>query len=252
MDYLHPHAAPFRFESHESDEVLFLHGWTGSPAHLRPLSRVIAEAGYPVTAPLLAGHGTTEADMADTTWRDWVRTAGEAAQGILDRGHRLHLAGLSMGGVISLLIAPTFGASSVTTINAPIKVHDWRVRFSGLMRGSKTIKELPEDDTSPEGTEEFWQSYQDRPVGTVADLFDLVRAVKRNLAAVESPALIIQSHADETVKPESGRLIYEGISSTDKRLLWLQRSRHVATLDAERHLIADAMLDLLETSASAG
>ncbi len=251
MEYLHPHVAPFRFEAHARDEVLFLHGWTGSPSHLRPLARVIADAGYPVTAPLLAGHGTTEAHMAKTTWRDWLRTAGEAAQAILDRGHRLHLAGLSMGGVITLLMAPTFEASSITTINAPMKVHNWRVRFSGLFRGSARIEELPEEQLPPTDTLEYWQDYKDRPVGTVAELFDLVRAARRNLTAVTSPALIIQSRADETVKPESGRIVYDGISSTEKQLVWLDQSRHVATLDMERHLIADAMLGHLAANAPA-
>lgn len=252
MTYLHPHAAPFRHEAHTQDEVLLLHGWTGSPAHLRPLARSLADAGYPVTVPLLAGHGTTESDMATTGWRDWVRSAGESAQEILDRGHRLHLAGLSMGGIISLLIGPSFGASSITTINAPIKVHNWRVRFSGLMRGSQRIRDLPPDPEPPADTEEYWQGYDDQPVGTVAELFDLVRAARRNLHLVTAPALIVQSNADETVKPESGQIIYDGISSTGKRLLWLTRSRHVSTLDVERHLIAAAMLDHLDAAADDG
>jgi esterase/lipase len=52
------------------------------------------------------------------------------------------------------------------------------------------------------------------------------------------------------VKAKSGRIIYDGISSKDKRLLWLDESRHVSTLDVERHLIAKAMLDRLETAAT--
>ena len=249
VSYFHPHVAPFRHESQSADELLFIHGWTGTPAHLRPLARFVADAGHPVTAPLLAGHGTTELDMVQTTWRDWVRTAGEAAQEILDRGHRLHLAGLSMGGIISLLLAPVFGASSVTTINAPIKVHNWQVRFSGFMRGSEKIRELPYDPPPNDDVAEFWQGYDDRPVGTVAELFDLVKAVRRNLDRVTAPALIIQSHADETVKAESAQIIYDGISSQDKRLLWLERSRHVSTLDVERHIIGEAIVDHIETSA---
>ena len=57
--------------------------------------------------------------------------------------------------------------------------------------------------------------------------------------------------ADETVKPESGRIVYDGISSTEKQLVWLDQSRHVATLDMERHLIADAMLGHLAANAPA-
>ena len=75
--------------------------------------------------------------------------------------------------------------------------------------------------------------------GGSCELFDLVKAAKRNLHRVTTPTLVVQSTADETVKHESGQMIYDGISSEDKRLLWLNRSRHVSTLDVERHVIAE-------------
>ena len=240
---LHPNAAPFRLDGEGQDEIVFIHGWTGSPAHLRPISRVLCDAGYHVSAPLLAGHGTTESDMANTTWRDWVRSAGEAAEDVLERGHRLHLAGLSMGGAICLLIAPVFGAASVTTINAPIKVFDWKVKLSPLVRGSAKIRKLPPDVVPTGEMAEFAQHYDDQPVGTIAELLDLVRAVRRNLATVKSPTLVVQSLADETVKPVSANIIFDGLGSVEKRILWLPRSQHVATTGDERHLIADAMVD---------
>lgn len=250
MTYLHPHAAPFRFEGHLRDEVVFLHGWTGSPAHLRPLARVIADAGYSVTAPLLAGHGTTERDMVRTTWRDWLRSAAQAAQDVVDRGNRLHLAGLSMGGVLALLMNPTFRGASITTINAPMKVHSKRSQIGWLLRGSDRIRELPPDIPPDDEVAEYWQSYDDQPVGTIAELLDLIRAARNNLGRVTARALIIQSESDETVRRESGQIIYDGISSFQKRLLWLPAARHVATLDAERHLIAEAMLDHLTAAAA--
>lgn len=249
--YLHPHAAPFRFEGDRTDELLFIHGWTGSPAELRPLARSIADAGFPVSAPLLAGHGTRERDMVGTTWRDWLRSAAEAAEAVLDRGNRLHLAGLSMGGVLALLMNPTFKGASITTINAPIRVHSRRVLLAGLLRGSTRIREQPPGEPPHEDVAEFWQSYDDQPVGTVAELFDLVRAARNNLSRVTARALIIQSEADETVKRESGQIIYDGISSFQKRLLWLPASRHVATLDIERDVIATAMVEHLEAAAAA-
>ncbi len=250
MTYLHPHAAPFRFEGSLTDEVVFLHGWTGSPAHLRPLARVIADAGYSVTAPLLAGHGTTERDMVGTTWREWLRSAAEAAQEVIDRGNRLHLAGLSMGGVLALLMNPTFRGASITTINAPIRVHSRRSHIAWLVRGSDRIRELPPDIPPDDEVAEYWQSYDDQPVGTAAELVDLIRAARKNLSRVTARALIIQSEADETVHRESGQIIYDGISSFQKRLLWLPTSRHVATLDSERHLIAEAMLEHLAAAAA--
>ena len=100
------------------DAFLLLHGWTGSPAHFRPAARFLHERGYAVSVPRLAGHGTSVHDMADTGWRDWVRSALDGFYGLAAGYARVHVAGLSMGGVISLLLAATCDVASVTTINA--------------------------------------------------------------------------------------------------------------------------------------
>ncbi len=210
--YLHPHAAPFRFDGPGADAVVLIHGWTGSPAHFRPLGQELNEAGYTVVAPLLAGHGTAIEDMVGTGWRDWMESALGPALELIDEGKRLHLVGLSMGGVISLLLAPVVDAASVVTINAPQKVWDHRSRLGPIFRGSDRIR--PGTPTVPAPIEvlEYQQHYEGTPIGTIAELNDLIRAAHRNLGQVECPALIIQSRADETVKPVSGEIIYDGIS----------------------------------------
>lgn len=245
-DYLHPLVAPFRLEGDRADAVVLLHGWTGSPAHLRDLGRIINESGYTVVGPLLAGHGTSLADMALTGWRDWVRSAVQPALELSDRP--LHLIGLSMGGVISLLLAPALGARSITTINAPQVVYDRRFRLSAAYRGSNRIE--PSDPPEPAAPEmrQYQQQYNGAPIGTVAELRDLMRAAGRNLHRVTCPALVIQSRTDETVRPKSAEMIYDGVNSKEKGLVWLENSRHVATLDDERDVIVDAVLEHLEAA----
>ncbi|MES1206311.1 MAG: hypothetical protein ABUS79_10280, partial [Pseudomonadota bacterium] len=58
--------------------VLCLHGITGTPWEVRPLAEGFMRLGCSVEAPMLAGHGGTLADLARTTWRDWLASA-EAA-----------------------------------------------------------------------------------------------------------------------------------------------------------------------------
>ena len=52
---------------------------------------------------------------------------------------------------------------------------------------------------------------------------------------------MIQSHADQTVRPASGKIIYDGVGAAVRRMVWLQDSSHVATLDVERHEVAAEM-----------
>src|SRR4051812_28032023 len=66
--------------------VLLLHGFTSSPAEVRPLGDFLAAQGYTVYSPLLAGHGTAPEDLRGTTWRDWVASA-EAGEEVLRDAH---------------------------------------------------------------------------------------------------------------------------------------------------------------------
>lgn len=247
-EYLHPLVAPFRFEGERAESVLLLHGWTGSPAHMRDLGQRLNEGGYTVVAPLLAGHGTTLEDMAGTGWRDWVRSAVEPAMEIIATGDVLHLVGLSMGGLISLLLSITLDAASVTTINAPQLVWDRKARLVRFFRGSKRIERTEPPVAAPPQMRKYQQQYNGSPVGTAADLVDLVRATRRNLSRVTCPALVIQSKTDETVRPRSGEIIYDSLGSHEKGLVWLEHSRHVAVIDEERDVISAAILEHLESA----
>lgn len=250
--YIHPYAAPFSLEGERADAVLLLHGWTGSPAHLRVLGTELNEAGFAVRAPLLAGHGTSLDDMVGTGWRDWMRSALERAVELGGGGRRIHLVGLSMGGVMALLLAPVLDAATVTTINAPQKVWDKRNRVARLFRGSDRIDPGAPPVPVVDDMRDYQQQYDGTPIGTVAELGDLIRAANRNLHRVTCPALIIQSKNDETVKPVSAEIIYDGIASTEKGLVWLEDSRHVAPLDKERDLISHAILEHLERHSDSG
>lgn len=195
---------------------------------------------------MLAGHGTSLEDMVETGWRDWMRSAAEAATEIVDTGRRIHFVGLSMGGVMSLLMAPVFDAESVTTVNAPQRVWDRRSRLATAYRGSKRIDVGEPPIPAPAEVLKYQQQYNGTPIGTVAELGDLILAANHNLPRVTCRALIIQSRVDETVKPVSADIIYDGISSAEKGLVWLEKSRHVAVLDVERDIIADAIVDHLK------
>lgn len=239
---MHPMVDSIRVDGDVREGVVLLHGWTGSPAHFRLLAPLLAERGHSVRAPLLPGHGTDPADMLATTWRDWVRVGVEAAGELVSAGSRLHIVGLSMGGAIGLLMAPALGAASLTTINAPMKVHDRLARFSWLVRGTRRMRPHPSREAPADEAAAFHLQYEQSPLGAAADLFDLVRAARANLARVTCPTLVIQSRADETVRPGSAIIIHDRISSPTKRVVWLEHARHVALVDPERAVVHSEIL----------
>ena len=44
----------------------------------------------------------------------------------------------------------------------------------------------------------------------------------------------MHSHNDHTVHPGNAEMIFNEVSSTDKELVWVDRSYHVITLDHDR------------------
>lgn len=239
---LHPLAEAFEIEPDRTDVVVLLHGWTGSPSHMRLLGADLAAAGFGVVAPLLPGHGTHVDDLVKTGWRDWVRAGAEAALRVEESGRRLHLAGLSMGGLLGVLLAVPFPVASLTTINSPIHIYSRSAALARLTRGSQRVRHDPPQERHPDFAHDYAHHYEGTPLGAVADLFDVMRASKRALPLVGAPALVVQSQMDETVRPSSGTYLYQRLGSPFKRLVWLERSAHLATLDIERDRIAEELV----------
>ena len=249
MSYLHEAARPFEFAGDRDHGVVLLHGWTGSPAHLRMLGGFLHEQGFTVSAPALAGHATSHHDMVGTGWRDWVATAAGAARDLDRRGLRVHFVGLSMGGLISLLLTPPFRAASVTTINAPMLTRRRLASAAHLVKHVRSFHEWEQVEPPEDEGADYWHQYAAAPLATVPDLLFLVRTARAHLERVTSPLLVVQSKVDETVRPESARLIRDGAGSSAKRIIWLERSRHVSTVDVERDVIHREVLAHIEAAA---
>src|SRR3954469_1189743 len=90
--------------------VLLVHGYTGSPASMKPWARALADQGYAVEVPLLPGHGTRWQDLNQVAWADWYAEAEAAFDRLRATCDAVVVAGLSMGGCLVLRLAETRGA----------------------------------------------------------------------------------------------------------------------------------------------
>ncbi len=246
--YLHPHAAPYAADASGPDAVVLVHGFTGSPAHLRPLAEELHAQGYSVRVPLLAGHGTEPGHLRYVKATDWVASARAAVDEVRDHG-RVHLAGLSMGGLISLVLADEVGATSICTINTPLVVRDKRTYVAPLASRLMPQVSWPEQQPDIEpAMVPYWQGYESFPTRSSAGLVTLIGRAVPAARALDLPALVVQSRTDETVDPRSADLL-AGLLGARATQVWLEHSLHIATLDRERHRITEALLDHLESAA---
>jgi len=243
VDYLNEYAKPFLWEASQTEACLLLHGFTGSPAHMRYLGEYLhQQGGYTVRGALLPGHGTSVEEMAATTHQDWLTAAEEEYQQMAEDYEQVYVMGLSMGGVLSLLLAEEYEVDKVIPIAAPVKIHDKLAYLSPVLKYFKQYDSWAE----PEDQDEYDVGYSKMPVKCVPELLELMKMMEQNLGQVTCPALIVQSYQDETVKPVSAEIIEKKIVSSQPRILWLEESGHVCTVGPEKEEIHQQVLNFLE------
>ncbi len=84
-------------------------------------------------------------------------------------------------------------------------------------------------------------AYADVPTVCLNDLLSLVLATSSMLKEITCPTLVIQGREDHVVPAANALQIVNGVSSDELRLLWLNESYHVATLDNDKDRIVDSV-----------
>lgn len=237
-DFHQPEAQPF-FLQGDSHGVLLIHGFTGSVAHMRPLGEQLHAMGFTVKGINLPGHATHMDDMRNYTWQSWLEAAKEHVVELKKTCSHVSVAGLSMGGVLTLLLAEQMELTAAAPISAPMAVQNKLMPFARL--ASPLIPHISWSDS--EGRESMLDArynlgYTGFPTRSAYDLSVLIKQSRRNLFAISCPILAVQSHADETISPDSADVIMQGVSSSVKRALWLEEVPHVCTISREREHIA--------------
>lgn len=248
---------PFFFEGDAVNEVgiLLIHGFTGSPAEMRPLGEFLSQHGYAVKAPLLPRHGGMPHDLKGAHWEDWANEAKKALDELSNDYKHVIVAGLSMGGLLTLHLAATQPHSTIrgiVTLAAPAAINDGRARLVKYARFFVPyyypLKGADFNDPSfRAGLQQRMGStgngqavnFDDRrvqkeiansvkiPVSAIHELMELNALVMRELPAIKTPALLFQGKNDKVVAPDSVEAIAAGLGSQNKRVVWLNHSGHV-------------------------
>lgn len=211
--------------------VLMCHGFTGSPASMRPWADHLVERGYSVEIPLLPGHGTSWQDANRTTWQDWFGAAATAFTGMTQRCDVVAVAGLSMGGCLALRLAQVYPdqVAGLVLVNPIVTLADRRLIALPLIR--RIVASFPgiANDIAKPGQDEI--AYDRVPLHALHSQRHLWRVVRADLPAVTAPLLLFRSAVDHVVDPTSAPIILTSVSSVDPTEVILPNSYHVATLD---------------------
>jgi carboxylesterase len=222
--------------------VLVLHGFTGNPQGLRSLAEAFGAAGFAVDLPLLPGHGTSVDDMIDKTWDHWSAVAEDAYQALAARCRRVVVAGLSMGGSLTVWLASRHPEiPGIVCVNPALDVPAEMVTAAEQMleTGVDRIPGIGNDVADPEARE---KAYDATPLRPLLSLASAAAELRDELGKVACPVLILTSPQDHIVNPADSDLLAAAVSGPVERVT-LERSYHVATLDYDKDLIAERAVE---------
>ena len=217
--------------------VLLSHGFTGSPASMKPWGRHLGEHGYGVRVPLLPGHGTTWQDLNTRTWDDWVGALTAEFDRLRAEHDAVVVGGLSMGGALALRLGidRADDVAGLMLVNPAVATKRLDVRLLPVLK--HVLPSFPgiANDIKKDGVVEH--AYVRTPLKAIHTLIRAWKPLVAELPGVKAPVIYFRSTVDHVVDDASEPVILSGISSTDVTEVSLADSFHVATLDNDAPLI---------------
>jgi carboxylesterase len=239
-----PDAEAFSFEG-GSTGVLVVHGFTGCTQSMLPLGEGLAAAGFTVLGPRLPGHGTSVKDMSARKWQEWTGEAERSLKELSERCDRVFVTGLSMGGTITCFLGERHAdeVAGLMPVNAAVSKLNPLMPLTPLAK--YVLKTIPGVGSDIKDSSCKESCYDKVPVPAAAELHQLMKVTRQGLSSISAPILVFTSREDHVVPPSNGPFIMEHVSSSDKELVWLENSYHVATLDHDRQLIIDRCVEFI-------
>ena len=246
-----PGAEPY---SHDGGPVgaLLCHGFTGTPASLRPWAEFLAGAGLTVALPRLPGHGTTWQEMARTRWEDWYAEIDRAYEDLRSRASEIFAMGLSMGACLALRLAELRGdaVAGLVLVNPSLAPDTKLFLLAPVLK--LVVPTLPgvASDIKKEGTTEL--AYDRVPVRAAASLPQLWRLTRERLGEITQPVLVYRSAVDHVVGPTSMQVLRAGVPASQLTVRECADSYHVATIDNDAQEIFAGSLEFVRAHSRAG
>ncbi len=227
--------------------VLLIHGFTGSPHDYEYMAYEINRAGFTVSVPRLPGHGTCGADFLTTTRHDWLRRAHDAYYDLKALCSEVYIVGLSMGGVIALILASHLRPKKLVTLAAATHTSDSRIKLTPLLAlfKEKMIRENNDVYSDPDLEylkREYWSFNWPKQA---AELYKLMKLSRKTVKEITSDTLVVAARNDNTVPLSAAEFIYNNIRSERRKLLIFEKSGHVLSNDVEKEDVTRAVIEWL-------
>jgi carboxylesterase len=251
--------------------ILLIHGLTGTPNEVRGIARNFNQEGYSVYGVQLAGHCGNIDDLIQTTWQDWYKSVCNAAEILKQSTDQIFIAGLSMGALLALKYASEHHVDGVISYSPTFKYNGWSIPLWSkllapvalpIVSKINYLKHNAFDEAEPYGIQN--ENLRQRivtamnsgdsseaglpgnPWISLRQLQKLSRNVRKNLSAITAPCLCLHAYDDDIAHRKNSEIIYNRISSSHKKLIWLYKSYHMITIDNDRKQVITESLQFIQ------
>jgi carboxylesterase len=234
-----------------SKGVLLLHGFGDTPQSLARLAADLHAQGWAVRVPLLHGHGASLQAFTSARADEWLIGARTALMELRGRASHVAIIGQSMGGALAAILSTEGGVGTLVLL-APYMALPRRAARIGAFHSvvSPFVPYLRSRSESSILDPEARRKALGRGITTPRLLHELSLVVRRARAAspsVAAPTLVIHSRNDPRVTIADAEAAFARLGSEEKALEWVERSGHVISVDFDRELVAQRVIDWLES-----
>jgi carboxylesterase len=238
---------------------VLVHGFTATPEEMRSVGEALAVAGFPCRAIRLPGHATTPADLARARGADWIDAVEAGVAALATTVSRVAIAGLSLGALLALEVAARgrVRVDALALCATPLLVADertswirWLAWVPPFARPRTLVRKRRGRDILDVEARARSHAYDAMPLAAVAELLAIRARVRRRLATVTQPTLVLHGRQDRTAPVGNVAYLQRHLRARPLEAEIFEASAHVLTEDQERAAVADRIVRFLDALAA--
>jgi len=231
------------------------------------IAQRLNKQGFSVAAPLMLNHNKSISCLKRTGWREIYNSMRGQFLKYSGGYDNIFVAGLSVGALIGFMLAHEF-PEKIKALNcfSPTLFYDgWGNPKSRILlpliyktplkywiyfkeeypyglkneRLRSKVENFYKDADLFEYSKVHLYGYPVIPVSCMYQNSLLAKEVISILKDIHTPLQLLQARDDDVTSPKNSYCIYNGVSSKEKEIIFLEDSYHIITADQERDKVAE-------------